>query len=143
GRTEEIPVVRREHDRVAVFGADDPRKTILKSPGHFVTSWSKSLELVSRINPFAARLGWQRHGPGTVLRLPRDHYRKVAKAAEEFREHLKKHELAPLRGFGPVPANGRPRGLVHYFLPEAASGVHPPTCGQPPETTRGARPTVC
>jgi len=29
------------------------------------------------------------------LRLPRDHDRKVAKAAEEFREDLKKHELAP------------------------------------------------
>src|SRR5205823_1873318 len=84
-----VPVVRREHDRVAVIGADDPRKTILKSPRHLVTSWSKSLELVSRINPFAARLGWQRHGPGTVLRLPRDHDRKVAKAAEEFREDLK------------------------------------------------------
>ena len=29
------------------------------------------------------------------LRLPRDHDRKVARAAEEFREDLKKHELAP------------------------------------------------
>jgi len=29
------------------------------------------------------------------LRLPRDHDRKVAKAAEEFREDLKNHELAP------------------------------------------------
>src|SRR5439155_1038633 len=67
GGAEEISVVGREHDRVAVFGADDPRKTILKSPRHLVTSWSKSLELVSRINPFAARLGWQRHGPGTVI----------------------------------------------------------------------------
>src|SRR5437667_7235577 len=65
GGAEEISVVGREHDRVAVFGADDPRKTILKSPRHLVTSWSKSLELVSRINPFAARLGWQRTWPGT------------------------------------------------------------------------------
>src|SRR5438552_8895467 len=94
GRTEEISVVRREHDRVAVFGADDPRKTTLKSPRHLVTSWSKSLELLLRIHPFAALLRWQRHGPGTVLRLPRDHYRKVAKAAEECLEALKKHELA-------------------------------------------------
>ena len=29
------------------------------------------------------------------LRLPPDHNRKVAKAAEEFREDLKSHELAP------------------------------------------------
>src|SRR5207247_1409382 len=55
----------------------------------------KPLELVSRINPFAARLGWQRHGPGTVLRLPRDHDRNVARAAEEVREDIKEDEVAP------------------------------------------------